>query len=659
MRRTRHQLHLLSCLAGLALTSAACGSSHGTPAPGTPPDQSPDLQSRDVVDGGAGGTGQPGPTGVGTGKPAQLDAGAALDSGLKAAGSAADGAVGTPLSAFADWHLPAPGACGEQPLSFATDTATRAMPDWTEGAKVPLTGLPNRYGYAGQALTDLVRAGNKHAVVYPVEVTASWLPQKLLEKAFSDPLSKAFGDSNPLGAYKSLDDFEQWLGLKVFPDCDGKGANSVPFPDGVKPDYRMGSTRRALPDGAGITYSCAGCHASRLFGRSILGLQNRTAHANVGIDKARKTLEGLPIAFVQLYFGSTDGEMRILSRLQAGLAQVDIRAPLVRGLDTSLVQVALSLAKRKQDAYASSDATLAKTPRPDRLDTIPADSKPGNWWVLKYKNRWLLDGSVVSGNPVYTNLIWNEIGRGTDLKELEGWLDKNQPTIDEFTAAVFAAEPVRFTEFFPPESLDIESAKRGKALFDGTCATCHGSYLKGWELPQAASLTLTERLATVEVRYHEDTPVYDVGTDTLRNRGMDSLVQLNDLSISKKSGVIIKPQTGYVPPPLVGIWARWPYFHNNSAPSLCAVLTRASERPAAYYSGEPEDPKLDFDRTCNGYPVGAAVPAAWIKDSEALFDTKRQGLGNQGHDEGVFLKNGEEMFTPAQKQDIIAFLQTL
>ena len=50
--------------------------------------------------------------------------------------------------------------------------------------------------------------------------------------------------------------------------------------------------------------------------------------------------------------------------------------------------------------------------------------------------RWLLDGSVVSGNPVYTNLIWNEIGRGTDLKELEAWLDKNQKTVDEITAAV-------------------------------------------------------------------------------------------------------------------------------------------------------------------------------------------------------------------------------
>jgi mono/diheme cytochrome c family protein len=279
--------------------------------------------------------------------------------------------------------------------------------------------------------------------------------------------------------------------------------------------------------------------------------------------------------------------------------------------------------------------------------------------VLKYKNRWLLDGSVVSGNPVYTNLLWNEIGRGTDVRELETWMDANLPVINDITAAVFASEPVRFTEFFAPESIDLESAKRGKALFDGTCAKCHGTYEKGWAQANAAALSLDAKLATVEVRYHETTPVFDVGTDGQRAKGMESLVQLNDLAVSKKIGVEIEVQKGYVPPPLDGIWARFPYFHNNSAPSLCAVLTRAEERPAKYYAGESNDKQLDFDEACNGYPTGDKVPAAWLNDPEALFDTSVPGLGNQGHDEGVFLKDGVELFTPEQKRDIIEFLQTL
>ena len=578
-------------------------------------------------------------------------------------GNASAGA--TSGRARAEWQPPrVTGECGEGPLSYENDPVVRGAPDWKEGAKVPLTGRPNLYGYSGPELIERIRKGKEHTVVYPVGVTASWMPQRLLEQVFTadekrDPFAQLGASLNPLSRFKDLSDFERWLGMHPYPDCDGKGGRSIPFPGGQRPAYAMGSTRRTEKDGATLTYSCAGCHAEKLLGRSILGLQNRASRANVGIYEARALMSSLPASLIGLALGASPGETRLLTRLQEGLSYVDTRKPMVRGLDTSLAQVALSLTKRVKDPYATRTAAAARSPRADRLRQNAADSKPGNWWVLKYKNRWLLDGSVVSGNPVYTNLLWNEIGRGTDLRQLEGWLDANQNVVDDITTAVFSVEPVRYTEFFPAEAIDIEAAKRGKVLFDGRCASCHGNYDKAWELPQAASLSLGDRLTTVEVRYHENTPVVDVGTDTLRNKGMESLLQLNDLAISKKSGVLIRTQTGYVPPPLVGIWARYPYFHNNSAPSLCAVLTRAEERPATYYGGAQDDPKVDFDPACNGYPLGEAVPQAWLKDPEAKFDTKLQGLSNRGHDEGVFLENGKEPFTPEQKREIIEFLKTL
>ena len=44
----------------------------------------------------------------------------------------------------------------------------------------------------------------------------------------------------------------------------------------------------------------------------------------------------------------------------------------------------------------------------------------------------------------------------------------------------------------------------------------------------------------------------------------------NRLKIFKDNGISLEPHPGsYVPPPLVGIWARWPYMHNNSS---CSVL---------------------------------------------------------------------------------------
>ena len=167
-----------------------------------------------------------------------------------------------------------------------------------------------------------------------------------------------------------------------------------------------------------------------------------------------------------------------------------------------------------------------------------------------------------------------------------------------------------------------------------------------------------EKLKTVAVKYHDSTPVVNVGTDPFRRLGMKSLEQLNDLAISKKNGIVIQAQDGYVPPPLVGIWARWPYLHNNSIPNLCALLTPADRRPLAYYSGEANNTQTDYDFECGGYPTGVKTPKAWAT-REHLFDTRRRGMGNMGHDKGIFIRNGKEILSAEDKRSLIQFLQTL
>jgi mono/diheme cytochrome c family protein len=282
------------------------------------------------------------------------------------------------------------------------------------------------------------------------------------------------------------------------------------------------------------------------------------------------------------------------------------------------------------------------------------------WWTAKYKTRWLSDGSVVSGNPIFTNIIWNEIGRGADLESVESWLAENPHVVDELTAMVFASRSPRYTDFFPAESIDVAQAKEGEKLFVENCARCHGVYEKAWSRSDAALLTPEESLRTDRILYHARTPVVDVGTDAHRAQGMAGLAEgLNRLSISQRNGVVVEVESGYVPPPLEGIWARWPYFHNNSVPSLCAVLTRSAERPRTFYAGEAENKDTDFDVDCVGYPLEAKAPASWKRNTARRMDTRRRGLGNQGHDEGIFLDGGKERYTPAQKRALIAFLKTL
>ena len=135
--------------------------------------------------------------------------------------------------------------------------------------------------------------------------------------------------------------------------------------------------------------------------------------------------------------------------------------------------------------------------------------------------------------------------------------------------------------------------------------------------------------------------------------------ELNKLQISINIKTLVEPQKGYVPPPLEGIWARWPYFHNNSIPNLCALLTPGSLRPKTYYSGKAIDKSRDFDQECVGYPLGDKTPEAWKKNPEYFYDTQREGLSNSGHDQKIFLRDGLEIYSQEQKLELIEFLKTL
>lgn len=535
-----------------------------------------------------------------------------------------------------------------------------AEPDWAEGFSVPLEGRSNPYQVDPQELDEVVRRGRIHMLNWPVEITGVVLPyhpiKKMLDERDSNPIRRVFQSLfRGISGLRSFDQVMEWLGLHEFPETE----DVFPFPEGFRPEYRMGMGLIERHGAEGFTFSCASCHAADLFGTKVLGLSNRFPLANDFFVKGSAALRTVPELGIRLFTDSTDAEVEMLTMAKDRIQHIEAKAPIQLGLDTSLAQVALSLSKRNQDAYASFNEGLARNPRHDRLRRRVADSKPAVWWTLKYKNKFLLDGSVVSGNPIFTNLLWNEIGRGTDLRELEDWLVQNTEIVRELTTAVFTSEAPSITDFFPAEHFDLESAKRGEVLFQQTCAECHGQYKKNWSLPGAENMSLAQQLKTFEVQYFQDTPISDVGTDPYRYWGMESLEQLNNLEISKKNGILIRQQTGYVPPPLNGIWARWPYMHNNSMPTLCDVLLPKAERQVTYWAGPPKNKQTDFDLECNGYPSGAAVPSAWKQNRDYYFDTRRIGMKNIGHDVGIFVRNGRSIFSDQDRRDLIRFLQTL
>ncbi|MDQ3232238.1 MAG: cytochrome c [Pseudobdellovibrionaceae bacterium] len=534
--------------------------------------------------------------------------------------------------------------------------------DWTQDASIPREGRPNILQLDPQQQAHYVHKGWQHSLNYPVQVTGVTVPLELLQDLLIDtyetPLRKLLQQAfKALSGIRTFDDFEALAGLVAEPDA-AHNIYNIPL---VPHDFarRLGTSIIDTENGPGVSFSCAACHMGELFGVPVPGLTNRFPRANEFFVTGKKALGLVEPHLASAALGLSSESRRMLQSVKRSLARVEARLPAKDGLDTSLAHVALSLSHRQKDAYATPSGWFETFPRPDAIRPIVSDSKPAPWWNVKYKNKFLLDGSVVSGNPIYTNILWNEIGRGTDLKVLETWLDQNQQAIDELTAAVFSTRAPRYTDFFPAASLDLASAQRGQKLFNGNCVRCHGTYDKAWDQPDAALLSAEGLLATTRVRYFTHTPVIDVGTDPQRAASMKSLLQLNDLAISQRKGVLIQVQSGYVPPPLEGIWARWPYFHNNAAPSLCAVLTAGDKRPTTYFAGEARDKDLDFDTICNGYPEGDQVPPEWKIDPARRYNSTLAGLSNKGHDEGIFLKDGQEMYSEAQKADLIMFLKTL
>lgn len=544
-------------------------------------------------------------------------------------------------------------------------------PDWSEHARIEPGGRPNPYGWAPDELAQRIRSGKLHALQYPLTLTGLLVPEKqslrVLDSKPGDPLFGLMRRVLSLGSeFKDFKGFWNWLGLHDYPAAEGE----IPFPGGRRPEVPMGVSFVERDRVRGITLSCAACHSAQLFGRPVLGMTNRFSRANSFFIHGKQATRWITPEVFRATTGARAEEVRMYAETRDRIASVGLKMPETLGLDTSLAQVALSLARRAETPWAERDPVMAAHPRPNPLETEVADSKPAPWWNVKYKTRWLSDGSVISGNPIFTNFLWNEIGRGADLPELVTWLEQNPRIIEDLTTAVFATSAPRWKDFLPAHPIRIERARRGEALYRTACAGCHGQVEKAWSL-SASDLGLflarnpgTDPTSTLRLAYPARTLVKDVGTDPGRRQGMRELARsLNPLEFSRRYGIVIEEQAGYVPPPLDGIFARFPYFHNNSVPNLCALMTPPEQRPVVFQTGEANDPSRDFDAECVGYPTGDKTPSSWLRGpaaAEHRFDTRRKGLSNAGHYRRIFTReDGSEKFNADEKRDLLEFLKTL
>jgi len=178
-----------------------------------------------------------------------------------------------------------------------------------------------------------------------------------------------------------------------------------------------------------------------------------------------------------------------------------------------------------------------------------------------------------------------------------------------------------------PFPVDRELASRGKLIFDQQCGSCH-----------AFGGSKTGKLV----------PLTELGTDPDRakhwtkqaadefNRQFDKYSWGFD-HFQGNTG-------GYVALALDGVWARAPYLHNGSVPSVRDLLEPVESRPKMFYRGNDL-----YDPESVGFVSNA--PARGGREF-FKFDTTAPGNSNAGHVYGTTLP-------PADKRALVEYLKTL
>jgi hypothetical protein len=107
-----------------------------------------------------------------------------------------------------------------------------------------------------------------------------------------------------------------------------------------------------------------------------------------------------------------------------------------------------------------------------------------------------------------------------------------------------------------------------------------------------------------------------------------------------------------MPPPLDGVWATAPFFHNGSVPTVELVLN-SHARPT--YWARVDLDSTNFDENALGWPYVVhdgppdALPPA---ERNMVFDTTHWSQSNAGHTYGDHL-------TADERRAVIEYLKTL
>ncbi|CCE97868.1 Uncharacterized protein y4iM [Sinorhizobium fredii HH103] len=211
-----------------------------------------------------------------------------------------------------------------------------------------------------------------------------------------------------------------------------------------------------------------------------------------------------------------------------------------------------------------------------------------------------------------------------------------------------------------PFDVNMTKAVKGEAVFAENCGSCHRPRNEqrfpqiGTDMNRAQVLNTAGSaifLSAFKAACHDASFSY---TDPY-GRQVQPCAMPDFRILRDTTGVA---NQGYLAPLLDGIWARAPYLHNGSIPTLSHLL-RPSSRPETFLRGV-----IEFDPKLVGWAWEATNQESYSLKypTVSVHDTKRDGWSNRGHDRDLLIEgklHRLDWSDPAHAADLDALIEYL
>jgi cytochrome c5 len=352
--------------------------------------------------------------------------------------------------------------------------------------------------------------------------------------------------------------------------------------------------------GKSWTMNCFSCHGGSVYGAPTPGapnnrfaLQTMTEELRLTKFKLGKPLSRMDLGAIFIPLGSTHGT-------------------------TNAVVFGIGLMSRRDSQLNVIDKM------PEAAVHHDMDAPP--WWHFHKRPNIYIDGFAERGH------------RGLMQFTLvpENGPDFYRNHEDDFKDVYAYLMSLRAPRF--PRHIDDALAHQGEAVFNRTCADCHGTYGQGFTYPNLRI------------------PLDEIGTDPVRltalpPKGRQKYAEswFAHAGESQEQQTVIDPD-GYVAPPLDGIWASAPYLHNGSVPTLWHLL-HPEERPTLW---RRTTEAMDAEKIGLTVETVDRIPLTQtdIAIRREYFDTRKFGKSNSGH-------TFPDLLSASEKIAVLEYLKTL